>query len=112
MSYQTMFWWAAPLGMSRSLLKFALRPSPDSTLRSYSIRCKTRGAGVLFPQCSQRLAQHRQLLVSLQSPEPLGRLLHRRTGPAQRHRPVAPVLHVAAYPPDAAHHVLDDVGAG
>ena len=50
--------------------------------------------------------QDRQLLVSLQPPEPLGGFLHGCPGPAERHRGIPPVLHVAANPPDRAHHVL------
>ena len=53
-----------------------------------------------------------QMLAGLQTAEALGGLHHCRARPAQRHRGVVPVLHVAADATDRAVHVLDDVGAG
>ena len=65
--------------------------------------------GVMGGKCG---AQHRQLLVGLEATEALGGFQHRGAGPAQCHRGIAPAFHVAADPPQRAHHVLDDVGAG
>ena len=53
--------------------------------------------------------QDRQLLVSLQPAKPFGCFLHSGPGPAQRHRDIPPMLHIAAHAADRAHHVLDDI---
>jgi len=60
----------------------------------------------------QGALQDGQLAVGLEASEPFGRFQHGSAGPAQGHRSVAPVLHVAADPPDRPVHVLDDIGAG
>jgi hypothetical protein len=57
-------------------------------------------------------AQNRQVLVGFQSTESLGRLQHAGGRPAQRHRGIAPSLHIATDPGHRPHHVLDRVGAG
>ena len=57
-------------------------------------------------------SEHRQVLVGFQSTEALGRFQDAGSRPAQRHRRVAPSLHVAADTTYRAHHVLDRVGAG
>ena len=50
--------------------------------------------------------------MGLETAEAVGGLRHGRRRPAQGHRGIAPVLHVAADTSDRAVHVLDDVGAG
>ena len=50
--------------------------------------------------------------MGLETAEAVGGLQHGGSRPAQGHRGIAPVLHVAADTPDRAVHVLDDVGAG
>ena len=60
----------------------------------------------------ERSPEDRELFVGFQSTEPLGGLHHSSGRPAQRHRGISPVLHVATDPPHGPHHVLDRVGAG
>ena len=50
--------------------------------------------------------------MGLEASEPFRGLQHGSARPAQGHRGVAPVLHVAADTSDRAAHVLDDIGAG
>ena len=62
--------------------------------------------------CGEGRAECGQLPMGFQFPEAFGGLDHAGRGPAQSHGGVAPALHVPTGPPDAPHHVLDDVGAG
>jgi hypothetical protein len=60
----------------------------------------------------QGAVQDRQLAMGLETEKAFGGLQHGRRRPAQTHRGVAPVLHVAADTSDRPVHVLDDIGAG
>lgn len=98
--------------MSRALLKLAWRPSSGKTLCSDGFGGNAPVGVLLCLDRTECRLQGRQLLVSLQPPKPLGGFLHGRPGPVERHRGIPPVRLVAAYAPDCAHHVLDDVGSG
>lgn len=52
-----------------------------------------------------------QLFMSRELSEGVGNLSSANNGLAQRHGRVSSALHGWAGPPDAAHHVLDDIGA-
>jgi hypothetical protein len=60
----------------------------------------------------QRVPEGGQMPVSLEPAEAGLRLHHSGSSPAQRHRGIAPSLHVARHTPDRALHVLDGIGAG
>src|SRR6516225_4566694 len=60
----------------------------------------------------QRRSENRQVLMGFQSTEALGRFQHSGGRPAQRHRGVAPALHVATDTTHCPHQLLDRVGAG
>ena len=60
----------------------------------------------------QRGSENRQVLMGSQSTEALGRFQHSGGRPAQRHRGIAPALHVATNATHCPHDVLDRVGAG
>jgi putative transposase len=67
--------------------------------------------GVLGAMGCQGGLQDRQLAMGFETTKAFCRLHHGGSRPAQGHRGIAPVLHVAADAPDRAVHVLDDVGA-
>src|SRR5215831_14104538 len=60
----------------------------------------------------KRSSESGQVLVGFQSTEALGRFQHAGGRPAQRHRGIAPALHVATNATHCPHDVLDRVGAG
>src|SRR5579862_1336672 len=60
----------------------------------------------------QRGLQRAQVFVRLQPTEALGRLQHAGSGPAQRHRSMAPSFDVATDAAHSPHHVFDAIGAG
>jgi hypothetical protein len=83
-----------------------------SRLRGLGNQFNGAVGGMLGLVSCQSRPQCRELLVRFEPAEALGGLQHGGTGPAQRHRSVPPAFDVAANPPNGAHHVLNDVGAG
>jgi len=60
----------------------------------------------------QRRSENRQVLTGFQPMETLDWFQHAGGRPTQRHRGIAPALHVATDATHCPHHVLDRVGAG
>jgi hypothetical protein len=65
--------------------------------------------GLMSCQCG---SEQWQVLMGFHSTEALDRFHHSGSRPAQRHRSIAPALHVATDATHGAHHVLDRIGAG
>src|SRR5271165_3200239 len=95
--------------MSRAVLKFARRAL---LIERVMQRWRARQDWCWRAWSGQRGSQGWQLLVSFELSEALGGLAHRGAGPAQCHRGVLPIFHVAADLPDRPVHVFDDVRAG